>query len=431
MTTVKRILRNRFLLILGISESVSGVGNWVTTMAVLALIVFRGGGSVAQSSGVYLAGLLPTLLGSPLAGWLCDRLDRKWLMMGSQLLSGLVVTGLIFADRLGFIYGLLVVQAIFISIMTPARQAVVPDIVAREDLSRANAVLQQLAGVVKIGAPMLAGLILSVMNPHNAIILDVVSFALAAAILSRLPSLSPHGDYSTLVAEGAVKMPALPARTLRRVLRGDPRLRLLFALAYVGTMVITGFDALAPVFTRDVLEANETLFGLLIGLIGLGTVGVATILLLRRGDHSPWRDIVVGVVLLTCIPASLTVATWLEDATQAQILVATGCLLGGLGNGLISVQVGTLIQLLSPPEWLGRMAGVFQSTVVAGQLTGFLMTPLLVPSLLPIDAYFAGTVLALAFLVLCSVLVLRGSSGDSETLPEGDTQGTSHSKETT
>ena len=80
MTTYKTILNNRSLLILGLSESVSSVGSWITMMAVFAMIVFNGNGNVVQSSGIYLAGLVPTLLFSPAAGWLCDHLDRKWLM---------------------------------------------------------------------------------------------------------------------------------------------------------------------------------------------------------------------------------------------------------------------------------------------------------------------------------------------------------------
>jgi MFS family permease len=410
---LKRILRNRSLLILGISESVSGIGNWITMLAVFALVIFRGDGSVAQSSGIFLAGLLPTLLASPLAGWLCDHFNRKWLMITSELVSGLVVTGLIFTNRLELIYALLALQAIPISIMTPARQAVVPDIVAREDLTRANAFLQQLAGIIKIGAPMLAGLVLAVMSPHSAIVLDVISFALSAAILSRLPSLPPHRRLSPADARDAEEGSSLPVRTLTTVLRESSPLRLLFMLIFLGIVVIIGFDVLAPVFTRDILQANEELFGLLIGLIGMGTVGATTMLLVRQGDHNPWRDVVLGIILLASIPASLALATSVTSPGLSRALVAAGCLVGGIGNGLVTVQVGTLLQLLSPPALLGRIGGAFQSTAVAGQLIGLLATPILVPSLLSLRAYFSFATLALALLILYAVVTLHTGLGAS------------------
>lgn len=88
---LNKLLQHRALLILGFAESVSGIGNWITALAVFALIVFRGTDGVLESSGVLLAGLAPTLLCSPLAGWLCDRFDRKWLLIGGEVLSGLAL----------------------------------------------------------------------------------------------------------------------------------------------------------------------------------------------------------------------------------------------------------------------------------------------------------------------------------------------------
>ncbi|NMC46648.1 MAG: MFS transporter, partial [Chloroflexi bacterium] len=185
-------MKNRTIITLGIAESVSAIGDWITMMAIFALLVFRGDGGVAQSSGIFLAGLLPTLPASLAAGWLCDRYDRKYLMIGSLIISGLIVSGLIFTENLILIYALLALQAVSVSLMTPARASILPDILPKEELTRANAFLQQLSSLVKIGAPVLAGGILAVMSPHQAIILDVATFFLAAILLTRLPKLPPR-----------------------------------------------------------------------------------------------------------------------------------------------------------------------------------------------------------------------------------------------
>ncbi len=153
------------------------------------IIVFRGGGGVNQSSGVFLCGIIPTLIFSPLAGSLCDRFDRKKLMILSQIASGLIISGLIFTDNLVLIYLLLALQAISMSIMTPARQSSVPALVKPEELTVANAFLQQLSSLVKIYSPMLAGLILTLVSPHRPI-LDVLSFAISHSCHSWQPS--PH-----------------------------------------------------------------------------------------------------------------------------------------------------------------------------------------------------------------------------------------------
>ena len=80
---------------------------------------------------------------------------------------------------------------------------------------------------------------------------------------------------------------------------------------------------------------------------------------------------------------------------------------GGVGNGLVVIQKGTLLQLLSPAGLLGRVSGFFQSTAVAGQLVGILVTPLLVPGLLPMGVYFGMTTAALVLVAVYTAMSLR------------------------
>jgi MFS family permease len=414
MATNNNVMRNPTLITIGIAESISAIGDWITMMAVLAMLIFRGSGGVAQSSGIFLAGLVPTLFVSPFAGWLCDKVDRKWLMIFSQVLSGIIISGLIFTERLELIYILLALQAITVSIMSPARQTVVPDLVDRENLTRANAFLTQLSAIIKVGAPMLAGLVLSVLSPHNAIILDVVSFALAALILLRLPSLPPHKQEIPVLHQ-----PTSPFKqifnTLGNVFKEYPQLRLLFLSIFLGILVIVGFDILAPVYFRDLLQENESFFGLAIGLVGIGTILASLLLLLRKKNTNPWRDLTAGIALLSIIPLTLVLTLYLPNLNLARWTVMAACLIGGIGNGLVHVQISTLLQLHSPAAVLGQIGGAFQSVTVAGQLIGTVLVPLLVPVLISMGLYFL--ISGLGLLTLVGYILLSLSSPAVESLP--------------
>jgi MFS family permease len=427
MASFSKLMHNRSLVIIGASETVSNVGNWITMMAVFAMLVFKGNGGVVQSSGVFLAGLIPTLLVSPFAGWLLDRFDRKHLMITSELFSGLIILGLVFTSNLALIYAILALQAVSISIMTPARQAVVPDLVSREDLTRANAFFQQLAGSIKIVAPMLAGLILAVINPHLAVVLDVISFGLSALILSRLPSLLPHletdeRDVSpqakgpTGIPEPEVGASLLANRQARanpklpQLMKEAPRLRLLFIMTFLVIMVIVSYDVLAPVYVKNILGAGEQLFGTLIGLIGVGTLAASILLMIHKGEQKPWRDVILGGVFLAFVPGSMAAAGFISDPGLALGLTLLGSLVGGFGNGLVVIQAGTLLQLLTPPGLLGRISGVFQSTAVAGQLVGIVLTPVLVPALFSMPFYFMVAAAALLLVILYALLILSSPS---------------------
>ncbi|OJX43786.1 MAG: hypothetical protein BGO78_02125 [Chloroflexi bacterium 44-23] len=383
------ILRNSRILTLGLSSFVSGIGNWITMMAVLAILVFRDSGGVLESSTIFLAGLLPMLVASPFAGFLADRFDRKNLMILSEVLAGLSVIGLIFAENEILIYGMLALQAVFVSLMIPARQAALPDLVSESELVQANAFFQQLNGVIKIVAPMLAGFLLTILTPQQAIILNVVSLGISAVILTRLPSLPPLLKDETL-HKNKIKGVQGNEPAWRKAFREVPSLKLLFVSIFLGITVIMGLDILASVFIRDVLRETEQYYGTMVGLIGVGTFIATLVLMFRRKQVNPWRDVILGIFLLAGIPAMMAITdVWVSNIALAKALVLAGSMIGGIGNGLMVVQMGTLLQVLAPRELLGRLVGLFEATAVAGQLISVLLVPVLVPGLISM-AVFLG-----------------------------------------
>ena len=192
-----------------------------------------------------------------------------------------------------------------------------------------------------------------------------------------------------------------------QVLKDLPVLKLAFLSIFLAILVIVGFDVTSSVFTRDVLLADERFFGLLIGMVGVGTL-IATIwLLLRKSDSDPWPDVIKGLGLLAVIPLLLSFLGLITQPVIQHGIALLGCLIGGIGNGLLHVQSTTLIQRSTPPQMLGRMGGMFQSTAVAGQIAGIVITPLLIPAVLSMSAYYTISFICLATLVLFLVLQLK------------------------
>ena len=147
----------------------------------------------------------------------------------------------------------------------------------------------------------------------------------------------------------------------------------------------------------------------------MGTVVVSTGLMFQRGEQKPWRDVMIGLALLAGIPAFLALATLPANLTLAKSLAILGCVIGGLGNGLVIVQSSTLLQLTAPPELLGRFGGLFQSTFVAGQMVAIFATPILVPAILPMGTYFGIGALALVLLTVGTAFVLQNTRAPAAT----------------
>ena len=296
---------------------------------------------------------------------------------------------------------------IFAALMMPARQASVPQLVARGDLTQANALLQHLAGFVKFGAPILGGVFVAGLGPERAMLLDIATFGLAALVLTQLPSLPPVQPD----AETPDVAPPTPLQSggerVWQTLRSTPALQMVFAVTFLGVLVIMGFDVLSSIAVRDVLQADERLFGVLIGLVGLGSVLAGLALMLRKRTVNPWHDVILGISLLAVLPLSIALGTRLGDPALIRCLVAAGAFVGGLGNGLIIIQVSTLLQLLSPPAQLGRVSGLFQSTIAAAQLITIVATPLIVPTFFSIGSFFSWSTLALGLVAVATTLMVR------------------------
>ncbi|MGE5672360.1 MAG: MFS transporter [Mycobacterium leprae] len=396
-------LRNRALWIMASAGLVSNLGNWIVTQAVLALVVFKKGGGVGETTLIVLCSLLPTLLLGPAAGWLVDRFDRRLLMIASELLSGAVIAGLIFVcdaalSQIAWLYPFIVLAAAAGTVMGPARGSVIPDLVPPTELTRANAFLKQIDGLTKIFAPLMGAAIVAVVSPQVALLLDVISFVLSALILRLLPALPPRRAKTPAPAAPVAKSGAL--QNLRSVLRQAPLLQVMLPFNLVAGLVYISFDLTLAVYVRDILQGSIALEGLLVSLIGAGTGVAALVLMLLKGGRNLERDYLFGLVLAICLFAAVALGAAGGSGIVAQVIVMVGCLLGGLGIGLENVQGSTLVQRIAPDGWLGRINGSIQSVFTAGQAAGLLIAPLLVPHVVSFTLYFGVGTLVLLLLML-------------------------------
>lgn len=237
--------------------------------------------------------IIPGLLLGSLAGVIADRLDRKWVMVLSDVGRGVVVLGFVLADDLvtiGIISALLEILAM---IRQPAREAAVPTLVAPDQLVKANSFSAAAAyGTAPLGAAAWAALagvfsVTGVLGPIDrgpdlAFSVDAVTFLVSGGIVATIvipkPTLANHRASGTALG-GDWRQPlrdlvegfafVTQTRTVRRVV---------FGMA----VALFGGSALLPLgqsFATDVLGGGDTGFGILVTAlgvgVGLGMLGVA------------------------------------------------------------------------------------------------------------------------------------------------------------
>ena len=142
MRYAKLIQGNRDFAKLWAAQLVSLLGDWFNTIVVSALIVTYTKDTGYQGiavSGFLIARLIPPLLLRPVSGVLADRFDRKRLLILSDLVRALAVLGLLFTtngpEYLPLIYVFTIIQFLISSIFEPARNAIMPSILYRNEFS--------------------------------------------------------------------------------------------------------------------------------------------------------------------------------------------------------------------------------------------------------------------------------------------------------
>lgn len=171
-----------------ISQNLSIFGSTVVGYAIIWHVTLKTS-SGTWMMGVTLATMVPHLLISLYSGVWADRYSRKLLIMLSDGFIALVTFGLFIAFRMGFqhlelLLFVSVIRSLGSGVQGPAVNAIFPQLVDKEHLTRIQGINQSIRSVLLLLAPAVGGLVLTVMNLSWAFMLDVVTAALAIAIFS-------------------------------------------------------------------------------------------------------------------------------------------------------------------------------------------------------------------------------------------------------
>lgn len=178
----------RKFLLLWAASLISSSGSGMSSFA-LGIFVYQKTGMSTMTGLMILAGFLPGLLFSPFAGALADRHDRRMLMIMGDGLSiiGLlyILSSLQFFDGNILIGGILLGAAIssgFSSLVEPAFQATISDLLEKEEYTKASGMVQLIPASRYLLSPVLSGLVLSFADIRFILILDIFTILITLPV---------------------------------------------------------------------------------------------------------------------------------------------------------------------------------------------------------------------------------------------------------
>jgi MFS family permease len=339
-------------------SALSQVGSQLTFVAIFYQVYLLTGSSLDVGL-VSLAQLAPALLGAMLGGSIADAVDRRKLLVVTQLAlaacsAGLALNSLGGAPRIWPVYALAAVGAGFAGADGPARVAAMMNLVSQDSFTSAN-VLRQLEGQISVVlGPALGGLLLAQLSVATVYWLGVAGFVVAAAASLVVPPLPPEGRGTRFglgsIAEGI------------RYLRGRQPIQGCL-LADLNAMILGMPTALFPAIALSRFHGGAQVLGYLYAAPGVGAlVGTLlsgwTIRVSRLG-----RAVVLAIVAWGAAIAAFGFSPWLW---LALVMLAVA----GWADVISAVFRNTVLQVEAPDRLRGRLTSIHIAVVQAGPRLG-------------------------------------------------------------
>jgi MFS family permease len=361
MARIPPALRNPRYRLIWIGLFISVIGSQMQVAALLWQIrELTGTPNPLALGGVGLARFLPLMVFSLIGGTVADTLNRRWIIFISQSIMAAVAAMLAYLTFAGTItiwsiYLLTAIQASAIAFDIPARQALIPNIVAREDLPSAFSMTSIAHNTAAIIGPALGGIVIATLGQGYTYLFNSISFM---AVLIALLLIGP-------VVQDASKASGV---SLTAILDGmhfiisKPIILSTMILDFFATFFASA-NTMMPIVARDILNVGEVGYGWLVSAESIGSVAAGLIMsqihILRRQ----------GPLLLTSVVA-FGAATILFGLSNTFLMAMLMLMLLGASDTVSTIIRNTIRQLQTPDHIRGRMTSINQIFFQGGPQLG-------------------------------------------------------------
>jgi len=349
-------------------QAVSQLGTQAFTIAMVFWIKGETG-SASLLGLAMLAGSLPAALLAPLGGVIADRLSRRGLLVGADLVRGLAslsLAALVLAlpDHTSLALAWLLVTSFVLGVagaaFRPTVAAAIPDLVPESRVTAANSLTRISVDVASIIGQGVGGVLFRVLGPGLLFLVDGVTYLFAATSESFVRVPPPREEERSGEVDGERAIARFRrdlAEGLHHVL-GHPGLaRLLFAMP-LSTLFMVAVLVLLPFYVEDGLGVGPAWYGFLMAGLGVGSLtgGIGASVLRIEGRLRSR----IYLLFAAGFAVAVAVLPTVPGPRAALALVAAA----GLMLAFNTVHLITLMQLATPRALRGRVFGLYETLLL-------------------------------------------------------------------
>lgn len=346
--------RTYSLLLCGIG--VSYLGNWIYLVA-LNIFILDMTGSAAAVAGIYIVGPVARLLTQFWAGSLIDRVNRRKLMIYSDVARGALVLLIPLLSSVWVVYAILFIANVAGSFFGPSSTYYVTKLVTPEERRRFNSIMSMLnAGAFLIG-PAIAGVLIATTGTSLCIFINGITFFFCAALIALLPDVSDEAlqrrqplSWNMIVNDW---------RIVQAFVLHDRYFLRIYLLFQMAMMIAFALDSQEVTFLKQQLSLTDKLYGVIVSIAGVGSIAGAITATATTKKFSLQAYLAVGMLLTT-------IGYTMFYGSFSFLTAAISFLILGFFMSFANAGCQTFYQNNVPADMMGRfgsLAGMFQSIV--------------------------------------------------------------------
>lgn len=369
-------MKNRNFIIVVIGQIISLFGNAIQRFC-MSLYILDLTGSAGIFSTILAISNIPYILFAPLAGLLADTVNRKKIMVYLDFFSSalLAVYAIILTsgrDNAIIVGTVMFILSIVYTLYSPSVTACIPQIVEKEELTKANGVIQQVGAIVNIAGPIVAGILYSLVDIRIIVVLNAGSFFISAILelFLKISDLKIVNKYKHPILESFKEMGKsfIYLKEKKKIVLG-----IIISYGLTNIFVVPILSIISPYFIKVDLNLSATVYGIVEAVFVTGMIIGGFLVTFKpnmfkiKTVHKTMYPMVIAIVVMG-------IATYLKSSNKFLVLglYSIGGLAIMLSLALSNVVTLTYIQNEVKEDMLGKVSAfstaVATASVAPGQL---------------------------------------------------------------
>lgn len=360
----RKLLKDKNYLLYIVANVINRFGDALDSIA-FTWIIYTITNNAFWSALIFGINRLPTIFLQPFFGVIADRVNKKIVIIITDIVRGLCVLFIAVGLVQGYLNEWLLVAVMFIislaeAFRMPASSSLLPQLLDYEDYEYGVSLNEGLSSTIELVGMLSVGLIIGLFGVHTAVFIDMMTFFICALlfVFIRLKPLTPVTNKKiTYIAD---------LKDGFKIIKENNLILYMIFLAIFLNALTTPFNALQAPLVQEILHANEIMLTVIgVGFVSGGILGSFLYPKVSERFGNPFMVKAGALSLAIMYLSPVFAGKFIDSLFYRYVFVFSYVFIVGVCIALLSTLIGVLMVKSVRPEYLGRVKAILGALSVA------------------------------------------------------------------